>query len=203
MGAYGKSRRFRGIEAFAIRKRLKVAENVLRRQLLEKPNTSVLELGCGYYAANLQYLKTVFSSADFVGVDMDVDQSLTQHGFSLHKVDFERWHPQKTFDCVISLAVAEHMLNPLNHFKLIRTCLSENGIAIITTPTPASDIVLRLLASLRFFDKEAVSDHKLYLTYDGIKNMSQSADLELRDHRIISMGMNHVCTLTAANKRLE
>lgn len=198
MGAYGKSRRFRGIEAWAIGKRLNAAEKVLGRQISAKPNTSVLELGCGYSAANLRYLKNCFPTADFVGVDVDVDEGLTQEGFTLYKADLESWQPQKTFDCVLSLAVVEHMLNTLQHFKLILACLAENGTAVLTTPTPASDIVLRLLAALRIFDREAVSDHKLYLTTDGIKHMVQSSGLRLINHRKISLGMNHVCQLTGS-----
>jgi len=195
MGAYGKSRRFKGIEAIAIRQRTKVAENLLHHQIKDKPNISVLELGCGYSAANLQYLKSCFSTANFIGVDVDVDQSITQDGITLQKGDLELWYPQTTFDCVLSLAVVEHLINPLKHFKLICRCLSENGVAILTTPTPASDILLRLLAALGLFDKDAVSDHKQYLTDNGIQNLVLSTDLELMNHYKISLGMNHVCEL--------
>jgi len=197
MSAYGKSRRFKGIEAFAIQIRLRVAVEAVRRLAATKDNISVLELGCGYHASNLKYLKTLFPAVSSAGVDVDLDQTLA-HDLTLFRANLEEWHPPTTFDCVLSLAVVEHMISPAKHFSLISACLSENGIAILTTPTPASDMVLRLLAATHIFDEEAVSDHKLYLTGAGIRRLAQSAGLTLGNQHTIAWGMNRVCELTKA-----
>ncbi len=200
MNAYGKNRRFGGLEAFAIRARLKIAENLLHRVISANNSVSVIELGCGYYAANLRYLATRFPTVSFVGVDVDVDEQAVNN-VSLHRAELTLWRPSRTFDCVLSLAVVEHLVDPLRHFHLISSCLSEKGIAVMTTPTPAADMVLRLLAATHVFDREAICDHKIYLTDNGIRTLARISGLELLSQRTTSLGMQHVCELARTQER--
>ena len=193
--SYGQSRNFAGLEKIAIRQRVKVAEKVIARLYAKQPNLKVLELGCGFYGANLRYLKTLFPEASFFGVDVRIDNDLCEDGLNLIEATLEDWRPTTKYDCILSLAVAEHLVAPQTHFELISLSLSNSGLAVITTPTPQAHVVLELLSRLRIFDKEACDDRKLYLTRFGLEVLAARCFLKVIEYRSISVGLNQSCIL--------
>lgn len=188
--SYGQQRSFRGLEDFAIRRRLQRARQFLDQLRTERPMEplQVLELGCGYWGANLQALRQEHGEIKFTGVDLAVAQDAG--GIDLIQADLENWAPERRYDAVLSLAVAEHLLNPASHFALIARCLTAGGRAGISTPAPQADIVLMALARLGIFDAEEIADHKLYLTQRGLTLCAERAGLVVEVNQRFSMGMN-------------
>lgn len=199
---YGQSREFSLLERIAIGRRLKPAEQVLRRIIAARSQPAVLEVGCGYAAANLRRFRRLLPRATYVGVDRRVDCGAVE-GVELVQADLEHWTPPRTFDAVLSLAVAEHVLRPDRHLGLIRDCLAPGGQAVLTTPTPASHAVLGLLAAVGVFDRDAIADHKLYLTRAGLDAMARSNGLMIRQFQTMSAGMNQCCVLTRSDFPME
>lgn len=195
--AYGQNRKFRGLEQAAIRRRQHAARQALATLTAnERREIKVLELGCGYTGQNLALLSTDFPLAHYTGVDVSVvgDQEAVTK-VELLQADLETWQPDRQYDLVLSLAVVEHLLNPLRHFALIAECLTSSGLALLTTPTPPADVLLRLLAALGIFDKDEILDHKTYLTKTGIHYFAQRAALRVENYHLLSLGMNHVLHL--------
>jgi trans-aconitate methyltransferase len=190
--AYGERRRFRGLERYAIGLRLRVAAEALERLQAElgRDDLSVLELGCGYNADNLTYLRERHPRARFVGVDLRVNPEVSRDGIELVSGDMDRWQPSGTFDFVLSLALAEHLVDLPRHFRLISSSLAPHGIAFLTTPQPQAHAVLWLLSALGIFDKDEIADHKLYPTRAGLRALAEGAALELCAYRSFSLWMN-------------
>jgi trans-aconitate methyltransferase len=97
-----------------------VAEETINNLIKSKINISVLEVGCGFYARNIQYLKQRFPDVAFVGVDLKCSSI---DGIELIEDDIEIWEPSSKFDCVLSLAVVEHLVNLQRHFDLLALSL--------------------------------------------------------------------------------
>jgi len=108
------------------------------RELMEKRNLlRYLDLGCGpaLKAKNIIWPITKditlidqpslrgivgksFPEADFIGLDLERD-------------DFQSEIP---FDIIVSSDVIEHLSDPNNYLRIIKKNLSEDGIAVLTTP---------------------------------------------------------------------
>lgn len=188
--SYGQNRRFVGLEDMAIRKRLERAQALIRRIRAEQPDKAlrVLELGCGYWGRNLGELCRSNPGGEFTGVDLSVAEQV--EGFRLVQGDITNWMPKETYDVVLSLSVVEHLIEPQKHFNLMASALAAGGLAGLTTPTPAADALLSALSRSRIFDREEISDHKLYLTEAGLRLCAQLAGLEVMEYEHFSFGMN-------------
>jgi hypothetical protein len=188
--SYGQERNFRGLEAFAIRQRVGKSRWLLDQLFADNPgrDLSVIELGCGYRATNLQALSTEFENVAFTGVDLSVNTNSAS--VELIQANLAEWKPNKRYDGVLSLAVAEHLLDPRRHFHLIADCLEKGGLAGLTTPTPQAHLLLAALSRLGVFDRDEIHDHKLYLTQTGIEGMASEAGLRVEGYSQFSLGMN-------------
>ena len=196
--SYGERRQFSAIERYAIGLRLQVVVDALARLegAAQGAALRVLELGCGYRANNLQYLQQRYPEMRFTGVDLTVDEAFPpQPGLTLLAADLNDWQPEQEYDCVLSLAVAEHLLDPQRHFQLIAESLRGGGVALVTSPTPPAHAVLSLLAWLNIFDQEEIQDHKLYLTREGLHALAEGAGLVVQAYRTFSLGMNQFAIL--------
>jgi len=195
--AYGESRRFRGLEKFAIGLRLKAAVAAFeqQRRALGREELSVLELGCGYNGDNLAYLQARYPRASFLGVDLRVNPELSRGPVRLVAGNMDDWRPPGTFDLVLSLALAEHLVDLPRHFELIADGLAADGVALLTSPQPQAHAVLWMLSLIGVFDKQEIADHKLYLTRAGLQTLADAAALELSDYRSFTMLMNQSVSL--------
>lgn len=196
--SYGQQRTFRGLEDFAIRRRLFRARSFLDLLVSENPGKELqcLELGCGFWGRNLAALSQGYPGVEFTGVDLSVTSET--HGFDLIEADLTTWIPKVTYDGVLSLAVIEHLLDPQAHFDLIAKCLRKDGLAGLTTPAPQGHFVLKKLARLGIFDRQEIKDHKLYLTQTGLKALADCAGLSVEQYQEFSMGMNQWMLLRKA-----
>ncbi len=188
--SYGEHLRFRGLEAFAIRRRLKAARRLLDMLVKKDPNGKfdVLELGCGFWGQNLTILSEEYVNFSFTGVDLSVSKDVA--GVQLVQADVSNWKSSRKYDVVLSLAVVEHLSEPQKHFNLMAECVEKRALVGLTTPSPQSHFTLHLLARLGIFDSSEIEDHRLYLTETGIRNMAGSSNLSVEEFRTFSFGMN-------------
>ncbi len=188
--SYGQQRTFRGLEDVAIQQRLIKARRLLDQVVFKRTGKELdlLELGCGFWGRNLVALQHDYLNVKYTGVDLSVSKDVT--GIKLIQADITAWQPEQTYDVVLSLAVAEHLLDPAAHFALIAKCLKKDGLAGMTTPTPQADFVLCTLGKLGMFDREEIEDHKLYLTRNGLDTLARQAGLAVEENYTFSLGMN-------------
>lgn len=141
-----------------------ILKNIKNRQ-------RILDIGCGSYP----YFLTVSDFKEKFGIDPIVTRSELP-GINLRKMNVEKEKlPFKSnfFNVVTMLAVFEHV----RHDKLKNVLsesfrvVGENGLFVITTPSPWSDKLLHGLARIGLISAEEIHEHKHNLTSRVIKDL--------------------------------
>lgn len=99
------------------------------------------------------------------------------------------------FDCLLMLAVLEHLKFPKEVLREAYRILKPEGIVVLTTPSPSSKLILEFLAYyLNLISKEEIKDHKYYFPKRELIKMFK--DLGFRDikHHYFELGLNQQIT---------
>ncbi len=135
------------------------------KDIAERDNLIVLEIGCGYSARNLLAIEN--HAIKLVGVDFNLSEEVKMHPKFLclecpAEEAIERLYGQK-FDLIMLISVLEHLHNPVNILQSCRTLLNPKGILLINVPTWLGKSFLEYAAfSLKLSPKEEMDDHKMY-----------------------------------------
>ncbi|MBI5399101.1 methyltransferase domain-containing protein [Candidatus Saganbacteria bacterium] len=175
---------FNKIDFLIQKRRIKLIENFV------PPNSYILDIGCGYYPQNLINLRQKIKQA--VGIDKDIPDTVLAPNIRFIKTEFKTIIPlpNNEFDCVLILAVLEHLDHPP---EIIRECyrvLKPGGRIIITIPTNYSKAILLILAYLGLISKEEIFDHKHYFRKEEINKMLLQAKFKKIIGRSYNFGIN-------------
>lgn len=164
-----------------------------------KNKDKVLDLGCGYKGTLLKKLSPKIDEG--LGVDISVTNKIVAHNISLIPEEKGRVPiPSNHFDIVVSLAVIEHLDNPLSILKTAYKSLKKGGTLLITTPAPVAKPILEFLAyKVGVVSKQEIKDHKKYYDKEEIKILFKNAGFNVREIEIkhFLLGLN---TLALAKK---
>lgn len=162
-------------------------------------NGDVLDLGCGR-AQLLEFYGSQINS--YSGVERTAQQAeklklkYPESNFFSCDLDSERIEIGKKFDCVLMVALIEHIFNQKFVMDNIKQVLKPNGIVIITTPTPiGNDLVHRVGAALGLFAKSAVDDHIVIYNRHRFKILADEVGLTLKYHTYFQIYCNQVSIL--------
>jgi SAM-dependent methyltransferase len=134
-------------------------------ELPDRSDLEVLELGCGFRAAQLMALGPRLKRG--TGVDFQVDPALAKiPKFMFHQGTIEETLPKlssQTFDAVLLISVLEHLQAPLLVTKTVRDLLKPAGVLLINVPTWRGKTFLEFSAfRLGLSPKVEMDDHKMY-----------------------------------------
>ena len=187
-----KTRNTRGFglfESVLARERAKKAESLILNKHREG---RVLDIGCGVFPHFL--LNTKFNQR------YGLDSSVISENFGKANIVIKKMNVGKEkmpfndgfFDCVVMLAVFEHIKSEELEFLLreIKRVLRTGGRFIMTTPSPWSGKVLWGLSRIGLISKIEIDDHKHALTPQTIKNYHKKAGFKNTRNGFFEMGMN-------------
>lgn len=142
-----------------------LSERAISRELPDRSDLEVLELGCGYRATQLVALTPRLQHG--VGVDFQLAPELASlPGFTFHEGTIEEALPRlasQTFDAVLLISVLEHLREPLFVTEAIRGLLKPGGVLLINVPTWRGKTFLEFSAfRLGLSPKVEMDDHKMY-----------------------------------------
>jgi SAM-dependent methyltransferase len=137
----------------------------IRRHLPKWNELEVLELGCGYRAANLIALEPKLKRG--IGVDFQIAPELrTRERFTFYEGSIQEILPKlerESFDLVLLISVLEHLVEPRSVINSAWHLLRPSGLLLINVPTWVGKRLLELSAfRLGFSPKVEVDDHKMY-----------------------------------------
>jgi SAM-dependent methyltransferase len=142
-----------------------LSQRAISRELPDRSDLEVLELGCGFRAAQLVALAPRLKRG--VGVDYQLAPELASlEKFTFHEGTIEETlltlRPQ-TFDAVLLISVLEHLRDPLFVIEAVRGLLSPLGVLLINVPTWRGKTLLEFSAfRLGLSPKVEMDDHKMY-----------------------------------------
>ena len=155
-----------------------------RAEILEKYGTK-LDSYCGieYREESVQSLRNAYPEASFFSRDLDQD-----------RLDLGR-----QFDCILMVALIEHIFNQKHVMDEVAKALKPGGTIVLTTPTPfGNDVVHRLGATIGLFAKAAVDDHIVIYNHHRLKMLANEIGLKLTRYYTFQLHCNQFATLTRA-----
>jgi SAM-dependent methyltransferase len=125
----------------------------------------VLELGCGYRAANLIALEPKLKHG--IGVDFQIAPELrTRERFTFYEGSIQEVLPKlesESFNLVMLISVLEHLIEPQSVINSAWHLLRPSGLLLVNVPTWVGKRLLELSAfRLGFSPKVEIDDHKMY-----------------------------------------
>jgi len=159
-------------------------EPILRKLRIQKiihhipGNCALCDFGCG---ANLHLLNTLKSYIRLgIGLDLKL-KPFDDTKIKLIQCNLDKEIPLKsdTIDIITSLAVLEHLNNPLKNLTEAHRILKKGGILILTTPAPISKKILEFMTfKLCILSIDTVGEHKHYFNKRNLKEMLICAGFE-------------------------
>jgi SAM-dependent methyltransferase len=142
-----------------------LSQRAISRELPDRSDLEVLELGCGYRATQLVALAPRLRHG--VGVDFQLAPELASlTGFAFHEGTIEETLPKltpSTFDAILLISVLEHLREALLVVEAIRGLLKPGGVLLINVPTWRGKTFLEFSAfRLGLSPKVEMDDHKMY-----------------------------------------
>jgi SAM-dependent methyltransferase len=142
-----------------------LSQCAIRRHLPRGNDLEVLELGCGYRAAQLLALEPKLKRG--VGVDFQIAPELrTRDKFTFYQGTIQEVMPRlesEAFDVVMLISVLEHLIEPQSALESACRLLRPAGLLLINVPTWLGKRFLELSAfRLGFSPKVEIDDHKMY-----------------------------------------
>jgi SAM-dependent methyltransferase len=142
-----------------------LSQRAISRELPDRPNLEVLELGCGFRATQLVALELRLQRG--VGVDFQIDPQLSgRDNLTFYQGTIEETLPKlqsQTFDAVLVISVLEHLSDPLLVIESVRGLLKPSGVLLINVPTWRGKGFLEFFAfRLGLSPKIEMDDHKMY-----------------------------------------
>jgi SAM-dependent methyltransferase len=142
-----------------------LSQRAISRELPNRSNLEVLDLGCGFRATQLVALGPRLQRG--VGVDFQIDpQLLGENNLTFCQGTIEDVLAQlqtQTFDAVLLISVLEHLSDPLFVIQSARGLLKPSGMLLINVPTWRGKDFLEFSAfRLGLSPKIEMDDHKMY-----------------------------------------
>ena len=156
-----------------------------------KPNSSVLDIGCGFNANLLKKIEHLILKG--TGIDLEVNQDFFSHKIKLvsYYLNDELPFSDEKFDIVISLANIEHLNSPHETIREIYRVLRPNGLLLLTTPSTYAKPVLEILCFFNLLSKKEIMDHKNYFNKYILINYCRQSGFSTVNHRYFQLGMNN------------
>ena len=142
-----------------------LSQRAIVRHLPARSGLEVLELGCGFRAAQLVALEDRLKHG--VGVDFQIAPELrTLEKFTFYEGPIEEALPKLAadrFDAILLISVLEHLFDPLPVLQSAREMLKPSGVLLINVPTWRGKSFLEFSAfRLGLSPKLEMDDHKMY-----------------------------------------
>ena len=142
-----------------------LSQRAISRHLPNRSDLEILELGCGFRAAQLMQLRPRLKHG--VGIDFRIEPQLKAlNNFTFHEGTIEEALPRlalERFDAILIISVLEHLHDPLSVIESARRLLKPSGVLLLNVPTWLGKSFLEFSAfRLGLSPKLEMDDHKMY-----------------------------------------
>lgn len=147
----------------------------------------VLDFGCG-----AGVLASLVDREKYLGVDIDeISLQKAKGSFPTHKFSRDLPNSAEKYDTIVSLAVIEHVDDPVNFLRTLSEFLND-GHLVVTTPHPSVDWIHGVGAAIGLFSKHANEEHGDLLDQVRLEMVGAQAGLKLKFYSRFLLGANQV-----------
>ncbi len=93
-------------------------------------------------------------------------------------------------DTIVSLAVIEHINEPISWSRCLAARLNPSGCIVLTTPHPIGQKIHEAGALLGFFSRHAAEEHESFISKERMLEIADVAGLQILEERRFLFGMN-------------
>jgi SAM-dependent methyltransferase len=165
----------------------------------------VLDLGCGSHGTASIYEQYGERMTHYCGIERSeesvrkLSERYPSGRFFARDLDRDQLGLNRKFDCILMIALIEHLFNQQHVMSEVVNALKPAGIVVMTTPTPfGNDIVHRLGANMGLFAKAAVDDHIVIYNHHRFRLMAGEVGLELKSYHTFQLFCNQLAVLSKA-----
>lgn len=94
----------------------------------------ILDVGCSGQNGFNRFLEGDVIGFDIIDVVNDSDNYREIVKGDANEIS--KYFPSGSFDTIIAMELLEHLINPVNFLKMCHSLIRDNGILILSTPTP-------------------------------------------------------------------
>lgn len=151
---------------------------------------TVFDFGCGSGA-----LASLVPPTSYLGYD--VDSTSVERARALYpRHRFVQSAPTTgSYDCVVSLAVIEHLHEPEKFLSDLAHLARDGGRIIISTPNPKFDFLHDLGSKIGLFSHDASEEHVSLLDRTALLSMADRLGLRVIRYERFLMGANQLLVL--------
>lgn len=158
-----------------------------------KDKKNILEIGCGQKASFLMFLSKD-KDKELIGINPQIDDKIIKpdnltliKGSLIDKINLA----DNSVDCVVMLAVLEHLDYPQEIVNEVYRVLKPGGLICLTVPSHFAKNILRVLSFLRFINPQMLAEHKRYFNKDDLEKLVQQAGFDKTKHQYFQLGCNN------------
>lgn len=161
----------------------------------------VLELGCGaslvLQSKTMQRAVTSYTGVEALPESVEVlKKKYPETKFLSFDLDTAPWPVERRFDCVLALAVVEHLWNLKGLFQQVGDHLKHHGTFVLTTPTPwGNHVILKSLSHTRLVRKDVIDDHVTIFSKQLFRHACGEFGFDLVYYRRFQFGGNQLVVI--------
>ena len=170
-----------------------VLSRLLRRaraaQAVQHVKGRVLDYGCGR-----GYFSKFVNTHDYIGVDVNPRiLKFARHLNPAHTfMEIRDLDMHERFDTIVSLAVIEHVEDPIDFMNVLAARMNPGGRIVITTPEPWFEQLYERGASLHLFSRNAADEHESLLSRRRLSALADASGLRMATYRRFLGGANQL-----------
>lgn len=162
---------------------------------IPKNNGVICDIGCGPKPGFLLDLE------EKIGEGWGIDKKTITKKWSdrvqtiRHELDSVSFlpFPENKFDCLLMIAVSEHLRFLEKVLKESHRILKPGGIIVITTPTIIAKPILEFLAfRVNLVSKEEMKDHQHYYSKEELINLLKDSGFDNIEHHYFELRFNQI-----------
>lgn len=161
------------------------------RKALPHLHGTILDFGCG--RGNLAY---AISPERYIGVDDDEESLQIARKLHPHHQFYSAIPARLTVDCIVALAVLEHIPNAHELLKQFKSALKRDGRIVLTTPHPGADKIHTVGARLRLFSREAREQHVRLYNRRALSDILAGTGFDISLFQPFMLGANQLIVLS-------
>ena len=170
-----------------------VIDSLLPLKYFPESANRIADFGSGFRADSLRYLLERKFMMRGIGLDLSITDEKFEN-INMFVEDFEKGVKNlagESVDCVLSLAILEHLYNPKLYLQDVYKSLKPGGVLLLTTPSPYSKPVLEFLSrQLKLIDRKEIDDHKHYFSLSELETLAKEVGFKEFKASYFELGMN-------------